>query len=232
MRLGDSDQRVLVDRRSGVLTTRHQDALKFAAPFVLDRLVQDRTVDSLAEAAELFTEVKKYLVLCDAAPGRSFGMHSARVDAAWHAFILFTAEYTEFGARCCGNYIHHAPIAGERESTSAGATFDEFRMHYEEFYGQSLPEIWYDEVAVGPNRRVINDAAGRLSANFDGRIVELQDGAGASLLCVDALALNAVRFIANMPDFYVRELPGDLTDEEKVGLVRTLVRGGVLRVAP
>jgi len=60
----------------------------------------------------------------------------------------------------------------------------------------------------------------------------LIDGTGAAVLYVDALARDAVDFISQTRDFYVRELPGGLTDDEKVGLVQALVRSGVLRVAP
>ena len=48
----------------------------------------------------------------------------------------------------------------------------------------------------------------------------------------NTLARDAIDFIARTRDFYVRELPGDLTDDEKVGVVQALVRSGVLRVAP
>jgi hypothetical protein len=176
--------------------------------------------------------VKRYLVLCDALPELTFGMYSARVDAAWHAFILFTAEYTEFGIRCCGGYLHHAPVVGRDDPSHEGATFEEFRDHYAELFAESLPAIWYDEVSVAPNRRVINDWAGRLRLTFDAGMVGLLDDAGDPLLSVDRFASDAMHFIADMTDFYVRELPGDLSAEEKVGLIRPLVRAGVLRIAP
>jgi hypothetical protein len=52
------------------------------------------------------------------------------------------------------------------------------------------------------------------------------------VLSVNALALPALNFIATTKDFCVRELPGDLTDDEKAALIRPLVRSGVLRVVP
>ena len=78
---------------SVTLDGRLEHALAFTAPCVIDRLVADRVTDTPAEAEQLFTEAKRYLVLCAATPEMSFGMHSAMVDAAWHTFILFTAEY-------------------------------------------------------------------------------------------------------------------------------------------
>ena len=49
---------------------------------------------------------------------------------------------------------------------------------------------------------------------------------------VNDIARDALEFISCTGAFYVRELPGVLTDEEKVGLVATLVEHRVLRVAP
>jgi hypothetical protein len=213
------------------LNARQRAAIATEAPFVLDRLVKDRVAEDVAEAEQLFAELKKFLVLCDALPENNFGMISARIDAAWHAFILFTSEYSEFGDRYFGRYLHHAPVAGHLESSGDATAFDEFRDRYEQFFGVPLPEIWYDEVSVGPNRRVINDGVGSLSLTSDGRTVELVDDGGSTLLSVDALAFAALDFILHTPDFYVRELPGDLTDEEKVGLARSLMRVGALRVA-
>jgi hypothetical protein len=51
-------------------------------------------------------------------------------------------------------------------------------------------------------------------------------------MSVDAIARDALSFIARTGTFYTRELPGDLTDEEKVGLVSALVDSKLLRLAP
>jgi hypothetical protein len=58
------------------------------------------------------------------------------------------------------------------------------------------------------------------------------DDNGNTVLSVDQLARETINFIVGTPDFYVRELPGGLTDEEKVGVIQPLVRPGVLRLAP
>ncbi|WP_374201838.1 hypothetical protein [Actinokineospora sp. PR83] len=34
---------------------------------------------------------------------------SAEVDPGWHAFLLYTREYTEFCHRIAGRFIHHVP---------------------------------------------------------------------------------------------------------------------------
>jgi hypothetical protein len=59
----------------------------------------------------------------------------------------------------------------------------------------------------------------------------LVDGAGEVVFAVNSLAAQAISFIADMGAFYVRELPGDLDDDEKVALVATLVEHKMLRLA-
>ncbi|OBF96218.1 hypothetical protein A5790_05910 [Mycobacterium sp. 852002-51152_SCH6134967] len=222
------------------LEGRLQEALAFEAPYVIDRLVRDRVVATRASAEQLFNEAKKYLVLSAATPDKSFDMSSAMVDEAWHAFVLFTAEYTDFSQRYFGSYVHHAP-AGERggpETTILDggsqemASFDDFCRRYEVLFGQPLPRIWYDSDNVTPSTRVINDMAQTLTIAAEDHTVHVVDGTGNTVLSVDEMAIEAVEFIVNMHAFYVRELPGDLTAAEKVGLIQPLIRLGVLRLAP
>ncbi|WP_157900651.1 hypothetical protein [Mycobacterium rhizamassiliense] len=223
-----------------MLEGRLAEALAFNAPFVIDRLVKDRVADTPAFAELLFTEVKRYLVLCEATPDMTFGMCSSMVDEAWHAFILFTTEYTEYGRNYFGNYIHHSPADehGAPEPTGASgqaqkaASFNDFRQRYEELYGHPLPAVWYDDSSIEPSRRVINTRAGLLTSNVDDHTIHLADEHGTTVLSVNELACEAVDFIAQARDFYVRELPGDLTEEEKIGIIAPLVRLGVLRLAP
>jgi hypothetical protein len=218
-----------------VLGPQLEQALAYPAPFVVDRLVKDRVTDTPEEAEELFTEAKRYLVLCEATPEKSFGMHSAMVDQAWHAFILFTSEYADFGHRFFGTYLHHSPVV-EHDATAEPppnvASFADFQSRYEELFGHALPSVWFDDTSIATTRRVVHDSAETLTVGIDNDLVELIDSSGAPVLSVNALAADAVTFIAQTPDFYVRELPGGLTDEEKVGLVQPLVRSRVLRLAP
>ena len=215
------------------LAAEHERALAFTAPFVVDRLVKDRVADSAAQAEVLFAEAKRYLVLCDATPDTSFGMHSAMVDAAWHTFVLFTTEYAHFGMQYFGRYLHHAPVVdGPDPAPTKVGSFEHFRQRYEELFAQPLPTVWYDDSSLAPARRVINDGAEVLTVRSDGHTVQLNDGNGNAVLMVNALASDAVDFIARTSDFYVRELPGGLTDDEKVGLLQPLVRAGVIRLAP
>lgn len=222
-----------------MLEGRLEEALAFNAPFVIDRLVKDQVADTPAFAEQLFTEVKRYLVLCEATPDMTFGMCSAMVDEAWHAFILFTSEYTEYSSRFFGEYIHHSPARdhGVAEPTAAAgpqnaASFNDFRQRYQDLYGQPLPAVWYDDSSVAPSSRVINDKVGTLTSVVADHTVHLTDADGNIMLSINELACAALDFIAQTHDFYVRELPGDLTGEEKAGVITPLVRLGVLRLAP
>ncbi|GAY14838.1 hypothetical protein [Mycobacterium sp. shizuoka-1] len=217
------------------LDDRLEQALAFPAPYVVDRLVKDRVTDTAAQAEYLFTEAKRYLVLCEATPQLAFGMHSALVDQAWHTFILFTAEYAQYGQRYFGEFLHHSPVADQgvqQYPQRKVASFSDFQHRYQELFDQPLPQIWYDDTSVAPSRRVIYDGAGTLTVGADDDTVHLVDDTGEAILSVNSLARAALDFIAGTADFYVRELPGGLTDDEKVGLVQPLVRSGLLRLAP
>jgi hypothetical protein len=61
-------------------------------------------------------------------------------------------------------------------------------------------------------------------------MIDLLTPAGDVLVSVNEFARDALSFVARTGAFYVRELPGDLTDDEKVALVATLVEYRILRV--
>lgn len=211
------------------------DVLAYEAPFLVTKLVEDRIADDEDEAHLLFREVKRFLVLVRSSDDVPWDMYSRRVDEAWHQFLLFTREYIQFCMHCFGSYVQHRP-GGAPSTASEGSagesSFSGFRARYEAFFGERLPDVWYDERAVTPRRRVINDSAGRLGVREDVAMASLMSPTGEVLLTANALASAALRFIARTDAFYVRELPGGLSDEEQVLLVATLVEMQVLRVAP
>ncbi len=71
---------------------------------VLGRIAQS----GVEKAPECFQECLKFFKLCVAYPGEFF-VPSAKVDEAWHEFVLCTREYTEHCAQEYGSYIHHDP---------------------------------------------------------------------------------------------------------------------------
>lgn len=215
------------------------DALTFEAPYVVERLVKDRVVGSVAEGEELFNEAKRYLVLSEVHRDLVVGMYSARVDEAWHAFILYTDQYRQFCKKYFGKYVGHAPTnapdADDHDHDHRhrkDLTFEEFREKYEELFEEMLPDVWYDRRGVTPDQRVFGDLAGSMTVAQHDSVAELVDDTGDVVISVNDLAVPALEFISRTGAFYVRELPGDLTDGERVKLIEGLMAAGAIRRAP
>jgi hypothetical protein len=213
--------------------SRAFDSLDYEAPFLIEKLVKDRIVETPEEAEALFTEVKRYMIMAALDYTKSWHMYSLRIDECWHQFILFTRQYIEFCKQYFDRYIPHSPSnAPEAKSAvSVETTFQQFSERYEELFGMPLPDIWYDARNITTRRRVLNDHAGQLMLQDDAGMVELLNPRGDMLLSVNELARDALAFIARTGAFYVRELPGDLDEDEKVALVATLVQCRLLRLA-
>src|ERR1044072_5387224 len=62
-------------------------ALTYEAPFLIEKLMKDRVVESVDEGEALFREVKRYLVMVAADRSAVWSMYSLRVDQAWLNFI-------------------------------------------------------------------------------------------------------------------------------------------------
>jgi hypothetical protein len=207
-------------------------ALEYQAPFLIEKLVKDRFVETDEEACALFTEVKRYLVLTHVDRTKTWKMHSAYVDEVWHQFVLFTVEYIGFCTKYFGSYRHHFPSNAPGASLGAApeATLEEFGDRYRDIFGVDLPRVWDDSSWVTPHRRIVNRHCGQLALGSVDGMANLIDRSGRVFVSVNDIAREAVRFIAGTGAFYVRELPGDLTDEEKIALVAALVETKVLRV--
>jgi hypothetical protein len=209
------------------------DALVFEAPYLVEKLLKDRVVDVAEHGIALFTEVKRYLVLNQVDQSRAWQMYSLRVDEVWHQFVLFTVEYSAFCDKYFGHYVHHAPSNAPDPGFmhhAPEATFAEFADRYQEIFGLELPNLWKDSTSVTPHRRILNDRATQLKLDLTDNMVDLIGRNGRVLLSVNDIAWGALRFVLDTGAFYVRELPGGLTDDEKVGLIATLVDMKLLRV--
>lgn len=194
--------------------------------------MKDSVVETPEEACALFTEVKRYLVLTHVDQTKTWQMYSAYVDEVWHQFVLFTVEYSKFCTKYFGSYRHHFPSNAPGASVGGPpeATLAEFGARYREIFGVDLPQVWDDSRCVTPHRRIVNRYCGRLVLGSVDGMAELTDGSGRVFLSVNDIAREALRFIAGTGAFYVRELPGDLTDEEKIALIAGLVETRILRV--
>jgi hypothetical protein len=210
------------------------DVLTHEAPFLIEKLLNDAMIESMEEGEQLFTEVKRWMLMVHNDRSKTWEMYSLRIDAVWHQFILFTDEYMKFCECYFGVYFSHspgyAPDNKEMEQPSIGS-FSEFKQRYETIFGIELPDVWYDERSVNLHRRLLNDNAGKLFLEEKDELINMVNSDGKILLTINLLARDAIVFIAATKAFYVRELPGDLTDEEKILLAHTLVEFNILRVA-
>jgi len=210
-------------------------ALQFEAPFLIEKLIKSQIVDSASEGDMLFTEVKKYLVLSRLDRHAEWQMYSTWVDEVWHQFVLFTHEYAIFCDRYLGGFVHHRPSNAPELSPNRNAlssTFMSFSARYLEVFGQELPACWLDARNITIDRRLINDKARQLVVCEHAGRVSLVHEDGFVHLSVDPIARQALTFIATTGAFYVRELPGDLTNEERIGIAAALVEQRLLRLAP
>ena len=209
------------------------DALDFEAPYLIEKLLKDHLVDSAEQGRALFTEVKRYLVLNQVDRTKAWKMYSLRVDEVWHQFVLFTVEYSAFCDKYFGHYAHHTPSNAPDPGfghRAPEATFTEFADRYRGIFGLELPDVWDDSASVTPHRRIVNERAGQLELGSTDDMVDLIGRNGRILFSVSEIAREALRFIAGTGAFYVRELRGDLSDDEKVALIATLADMKLLRV--
>jgi hypothetical protein len=211
-------------------------ALEYRAPFLIEKLCREHIVETAAHGEVLVVEMIRYLILCNAFPDRQWTMSSRRIDEVWHQFVLFTGEYFAFCERYFGSYLHHSPgnapgVVPPRSGSRLEAV--EFQRCYEQLFGLPVSELWRDWRAVGLNRRVIrNDALGEMQLERDGatEMITIVARRGP-LVSISALASEALAFMMRIGAFYVRELPGHLSDEEKLGIVEVLLEQRVLLLA-
>lgn len=209
-------------------TAQLMEALNYQAPFLIEKLLKEQIATTAEDGEALFAEAVKYLVLSHMYPDKRWDMFSRLIDEAWHQFVLFTRQYFEFSQRYFGHYVHHAPGNSPglaRKTEGMEGTFADFKDHYERTFGGTLPALWMDAKSVTLNRRVLlNNVPGPLSFEHDtaaGTITVI--GNRGPMMTVSDLAGSSLEFIMRAKSFYVRELPDDLTDDEKVGLVEMLV---------
>lgn len=224
-------------------TAHYMEALAFKAPYLIDKLLKEQIVDTAEDGEALLAEVIRYFILDRCYPKKHWEMMSRRIDEVWHQFVLFTHEYIAFCQRYFGSYVHHFPgnspsaiPQDNRESrpASVASAMADFRTHYESTFGMPLPALWHDRASITVSRRLLVEKAFgplMLEARPESDMVTLRCHKGV-ILSVSSMARDALELIIRARSFYVRELPGDLTDEEKIGIVDTLVAQRVLLVAP
>lgn len=97
---------------------------------------EDKLGLSRSEAETLFLDTKRFLYLCaTAAVGY---VPPPKVDAGWHEFILFTADYEAFCFDFFGHFVHHEPRRLGDTSTD-GPTLHDTVAAAEALFGSLSP---------------------------------------------------------------------------------------------
>jgi hypothetical protein len=78
-------------------------------PAIIDRLHRRFPELSNEQIRQIIQGLRDYLALCYLAKGDMLIMPSRIVDEAWHEFILFSREYSEFCPKVFGRFLHHNP---------------------------------------------------------------------------------------------------------------------------
>ncbi|MDP4012185.1 MAG: hypothetical protein Q8R00_01090 [Candidatus Nanoarchaeia archaeon] len=111
---------------------------RFEAPYLKEKLLNDKKFEDESNYNDAFTEFKKYVALTKIWEG-PLSMVSKEVDEVWHQFILFTAAYHKFCQENLGEYLHHQPKTSITPLDPSGKS--NFFKAYEVIFG-SLPKIW------------------------------------------------------------------------------------------
>jgi hypothetical protein len=111
---------------------------RFEAPYLEEKLLEQRTFATSREYDDAFTKFKKYAALTQIQNGE-VGMVSKVVDSVWHQFILFTREYADFCNSHLGRFLHHQPALSTKPVDSKATR--NFRQSYRAVFGQ-IPPVW------------------------------------------------------------------------------------------
>src|SRR6266496_5519271 len=168
------------------------EVLAFHAPYLEERLVKYEIAANVEEAARLFCEIKKYLILAHIDKRRGYSVSSNRIDAAWHEFVLFTMEYAGFCDRYFHIYLHHDPArtGGPPSASHPGVIVDynEFGKVYEKVFGTPLSDLWRDDLFVTLDTRLRNEFVASSSVRVRGGKAELVQSEETVLARIDAWA--------------------------------------------
>lgn len=223
---------------SGPDHPNYDQALAFEAPYLIEKALEEGLAETTDEAQDLFLEVKRYIVLSHASKAR-WEIFSHRVDEVWHNFVLYSKEYSSWCHTNFGRYMHHAPSNSPRLEQMDDKPGVDLRRHppslfpiaYEEFFGSPLPDVWYDERNVAVGRRAIatiQNLSLRIDSDADETHIMTTDG--NILFTINLLGTQALQLILMKKPFFVREIPGNLSDDEKIGLISTMIERRLVRI--
>lgn len=109
-------------------------ALAYENDGLVSRYAQRHGVP-LDEARRLFTECKKFLIVCALFPEPC--SPSRAIDQMWHHFILHTHDYADYCWRLLGGFIHHRPTETPHVAHRA-----EMIAFAERLFGRIERDLW------------------------------------------------------------------------------------------
>jgi hypothetical protein len=142
----NSQARASYDRLSSnamQLSPARIDAIvAYRNPRVVSRYARDLGA-TRAEAETCFATLKQFLAACAVRDGGR--VPSKTIDAMWHTFLLFTADYREFCENRLGKFLHHNP--SEEHESKHGTT--PIRETAESMFGMVDERLWPRTAASG-----------------------------------------------------------------------------------
>jgi hypothetical protein len=107
-------------RRREDLERRRAYIQGYSFPHLLrERIVEHVDVELDDAGVRLVLDgLRAWFTACLHAEGKTLGMPSKAVDAAWHEFILMTHHYKSFCDEAFGYYLHHSPESTMTEPMS------------------------------------------------------------------------------------------------------------------
>ena len=123
-----------------------QEIIEYKNEDVLSRFT-DLLAVSEGEAADIFTETKKFLYL-SMQPNVFIPDELLILDEMWHNFILFTRVYQEFCLSYFGVFLHHIPASKAEKQLQEQAYVLNPDQAKREFEGRlsKLISITYDQM--------------------------------------------------------------------------------------
>jgi hypothetical protein len=122
-----------------------QLAMDFQLGHVISRYSRDSEL-SYEDAERHFFELRRFLALCamndGSDAGATYGMRG-QIDEAWHTFLMFTRDYSEFCRVVAGRFLHHQPDLDAESRSNTGAGYQRFLADYERVFHDSAPaDLW------------------------------------------------------------------------------------------
>lgn len=150
IKLNDQNSRAW---KSEVVTLEH--VLKFQDENIIKRIMRDHPEFSENQARELFLEMKKWFFVKARAeiekPDVTPYMYNEidMIDYSWHAFLLFTVSYRNFGMTYFGKFLEHTPSL----LTDPEAQRYKFYDYVKETLGEETYNKWFVQQIYDPYKK-------------------------------------------------------------------------------